>query len=119
MGRHEKVSALLSSAVQGAQKRAAEVTRTALRGGIDAATNAAQKVVDLVTDPAVLADMIIASTAAQESVNEILRERKSIYRIGEVQISIGLQPQVTFAISRLGDLDASSSSAIIDDAVEA
>ena len=59
-------------------------------------------------DPGVLADLIIKSTALQEMTNASLREKKSPYRIAEVNIAASIPPGVTFAIGRVddqGDLD--------------
>lgn len=113
MSESRKVTSLLASTMKAAQRTAAEATKSAVRAGVETATSATQKVSDLVADPTVLANVVIASTAAQEKVNEILRQRGSIYRIGEVQLTMGLPPQVSFSINRLSDPDASSSSELI------
>ena len=110
----EKLSSVLSSAMKAAQRTAAEATKAVVKAGAETATSATQKVASVVADPSILADLVIASTAAQEKVNAILQQRKSIYRIGEVQITLALPPEVTFAISRVGDPDASSSADLLE-----
>ena len=57
-------------------------------------------------DPGILADIIIKATAIQESANGALRERGSVYRIGEITITATIPPQIGFAIERLGDAEA-------------
>jgi hypothetical protein len=54
-------------------------------------------------DPGILADVVIKATALQETANRALRQKGSMYRIGEITITAGLPPQVGFTIARLGD----------------
>ena len=56
-------------------------------------------------DPGVLADLIVKATALQEMTNGSLREKHSPYRISEVSITASIPPGVSFAISRLEDVD--------------
>ena len=56
-------------------------------------------------DPGVLADLIIKATALQEMTNASLREKRSPYRISEVGITASIPPGVTFAISRIDDIE--------------
>ena len=56
-------------------------------------------------DPGVLADLIIKATAAQEKANMALRDRKSPYRIAEINITATIPPQVGFSVARMGDMD--------------
>jgi hypothetical protein len=54
-------------------------------------------------DPSVLADLIIKSTALQEMTNTSLREKRSPYRISEVNITASIPPGITFSIGRQDD----------------
>jgi len=56
-------------------------------------------------DPAILADIIIKSTAIQETANRALKAKGSVYRIGEVTITATIPPQIGFAINRIGDVE--------------
>lgn len=56
-------------------------------------------------DPAVLADIIIKATALQERANTALKAKGSPYRISQIEIGASIPPSVSFAISRLDDLD--------------
>jgi hypothetical protein len=55
-------------------------------------------------DPGILADLVIKATAIQEIANRSLREKGSIYRIGEITITASIPPQIGFAIERIGDV---------------
>jgi hypothetical protein len=54
-------------------------------------------------DPGILADLVIKATAIQEIANRSLRDKGSIYRIGEITITASIPPQIGFAIVRIGD----------------
>ena len=56
-------------------------------------------------DPRLLADLIIKSTALQEKTNLALREKASVYRIGQVEITATIPPQISFAITRVDDVE--------------
>lgn len=56
-------------------------------------------------DPRLLADLIIKSTALQEKTNLALAEKESAYRIGQVEITAAIPPQVSFAIVRIDDVE--------------
>ena len=99
-----------------AQQAAGMVTHTAAdpetqerlgqsaRSALGAARRGVSTVVERI-DPGVLADLIIKSTALQEMTNASLREKKSPYRIAEVNITASIPPGITFAISRVDDVD--------------
>jgi hypothetical protein len=70
------------------------------RAAMGAARRGVSTVVERI-DPGVLADLIIKATALQEMTNNSLREKRSPYRISEVDITASIPPGVTFAISRL------------------
>src|SRR6476619_1194140 len=74
------------------------------RAAMGAARRGVSTVVERI-DPGVLADLIIKSTALQEMTNASLREKKSPYRIAEVNITASIPPGITFAISRVDDVD--------------
>jgi hypothetical protein len=56
-------------------------------------------------DPGTLAELIVKATYLQELTNKALRQKGSMYRIGEISISASIPPAVSFAISRLGDIE--------------
>lgn len=62
---------------------------------------ASQGVHDLST-PEVKAQMLKA-TALQEKANRSLQIKESAYRIGEIQITATIPPQIGFSIVRIGD----------------
>jgi hypothetical protein len=74
------------------------------RSALGAARRGVSTVVERI-DPGVLADLIIKSTALQEMTNASLREKRSPYRIAEVNITASVPPGITFAISRVDDVD--------------
>lgn len=55
-------------------------------------------------DPGLLADIVIKATALQEKTNLALHAKGSAYRIGEVNITVALPPQISFSIVRVTDL---------------
>jgi hypothetical protein len=54
-------------------------------------------------DPKILADVVIKATSLQERANESLRERGSVYRIGEIGIGASIPPSINFTIQRVDD----------------
>src|SRR4249919_2936634 len=74
------------------------------RSALGAARRGVSTVVERI-DPGVLADLIIKSTALQETTNDSLRAKKSPYRIAEVNITASIPPGITFSISRVDDVD--------------
>jgi hypothetical protein len=85
------------------QRKAREALEAAGRGAKDAAAMARKGVTTVIEriEPATLADVIIRATAVQEKTNESLRQKGSLYRISEVQISASIPPGINFAISRI------------------
>ena len=54
-------------------------------------------------DPKILADVVIKATSLQERANASLKERGSVYRIGEIGIGAAIPPSITFTIERVDD----------------
>jgi hypothetical protein len=54
-------------------------------------------------DPKILADVVIKATSLQERANASLKERGSVYRIGEIGIGASIPPSITFTIERVDD----------------
>ena len=104
------------AAAEQAQQAAGMATKTAgdpatqeklgqqARSALGAARRGVSTVVERI-DPGVLADLIIKSTALQETTNDSLRAKKSPYRIAEVNITASIPPGITFSISRVDDVD--------------
>lgn len=57
-------------------------------------------------DPKILADVVVKATSLQERANISLRERGSVYRIGEIAIGASIPPSIQFSIVRVDDVDA-------------
>ena len=54
-------------------------------------------------DPKILADVVVKATSLQERANASLKERGSVYRIGEIAIGASIPPSITFTIERVDD----------------
>ena len=54
-------------------------------------------------DPKILADIVIKATSLQERANASLKDRGSVYRIGEIGIGASIPPSITFTIERVDD----------------
>jgi hypothetical protein len=54
-------------------------------------------------DPKILADVVIKATSLQERANASLKDRGSVYRIGEIGIGASIPPSITFTIERVDD----------------
>jgi hypothetical protein len=54
-------------------------------------------------DPKILADVVVKATSLQERANASLRDRGSVYRIGEISIGASIPPSITFTIERVED----------------
>lgn len=54
-------------------------------------------------DPKILADVVVKATSLQERANASLKERGSVYRIGEIGIGASIPPSITFTIERVDD----------------
>mgnify|MGYP001951080677 CR=1 FL=1 len=48
----------------------------------------------------IIADTIIKAVAKQESVNALLEARGSNYRVGDIDLTMGIPPSVTFSVRR-------------------
>ncbi len=111
---------LAREAAEAAAAKAGEAASSATRTAQDPATQeklsvqakqamgAARRGISTVVeriDPGVLADLIVKATALQEMTNGSLREKRSPYRISEVSITASIPPGISFAISRLDDVD--------------
>jgi len=56
-------------------------------------------------DPRILADVVVKATSLQERANASLKERGSVYRIGEIAIGASIPPSIQFTIVRVDDPD--------------
>src|SRR5690349_1454656 len=120
----KKAREMAESAATQAQTAAGAVTRTAhdpetqdrlsqqARSAMGAARRGVSTVVERI-DPSVLADLIIKATALQEMTNDALRQKRSPYRISEVDITASIPPGVTFAIARLEPAEADLAGATV------
>jgi hypothetical protein len=114
-------------AAEAARVRAAEVARAANakasdpaahervgRGAREALGAARRRVATVVEriDPDTLAELVIKATALQEKTNGSLRAKRSPYRISEIQIVASIPPGIAFSISRIGDEETLSGTAV-------
>jgi hypothetical protein len=112
-------------AAQQAAKIGGEVGREAAKVGAEVGSKAAVTIKDPATqararsalnkakrgfttaleriDPKILADVVIKATSLQERANASLKERGSVYRIGEIGIGAAIPPSITFTIERVDD----------------
>ena len=86
----------INQTLAGASQRSREAVGLARRG--------VNTVIERI-DPGTLAELIVKATALQEMTNTALRAKGSPYRISEVSISASIPPGVTFAISRIDDVE--------------
>ena len=77
-------------------------TENHFRKAKEAASKVGEKSIELISDRR-LADLVMLAASKQESVNEVLRERGSNYRVADIDIEMGLPPSVTFGIRRTGE----------------
>lgn len=63
-------------------------------------------------DAGTLAELVIKATALQEKTNASLRDKKSPYRINEISISASIPPGISFTISRIGEGEILSGTAV-------
>lgn len=82
-------------------------TQARVKGGLASAGRGARTIVERI-DPSILADVVIKATGLQEKANARLRQKGSIYRIGEILVSASLPPGITFTVTRIGDADEDS-----------
>jgi hypothetical protein len=112
-------------AAQQAAKIGGEVGREAAKVGAEVGSKAAVTIKDPATqararsalnkakrgfttaleriDPKILADVVIKATSLQERANASLKDRGSVYRIGEIGIGAAIPPSITFTIERVDD----------------
>jgi len=76
-------------------------------GIIDQAKEVANTAVDKAKEKSIgddfLADVIIKHTTKQEHINEILQSKASNYRIGNIEIEVGIPPKVAYVIEKKSD----------------
>ena len=77
-------------------------THAKVKKGLTSAGRGARTMVERI-DPGILADVVIKATALQERANARLRQKGSVYRIGEIQVTASLPPGISFSIERLAD----------------
>lgn len=77
-------------------------TQARVKGGIQKAGRGARTMVERI-DPGILAEVVIKATALQEKANARLRQKGSIYRIGELQVTASIPPGISFTILRVDD----------------
>jgi hypothetical protein len=107
---------MAEAAAEQAQQAAGMASRTAAdpatqeklgqqaRAAMGAARRGVTTVVERI-DPGTLADLIIKATALQELTNASLRLKRSPYRISEVSITASIPPGISFAISRIDEVE--------------
>ena len=98
----EGIGAMTTPEAKAEMREAASHAAGQMRGAAGQAKRGLVSALDKI-DPGILADVVIKATALQETANRALRQKGSIYRIGEITITASLPPQVGFAIVRLGD----------------
>jgi hypothetical protein len=124
----DRAKQVAGQAASTAAKVGAEVGREAAKVGAEVGTKAATTIRDPATqararsalnkakrgfttaleriDPKILADVVVKATSLQERANASLKERGSVYRIGEIGIGAAIPPSITFTIERVDDPDA-------------
>jgi hypothetical protein len=124
----DRAKQVAGQAASTAAKVGAEVGREAAKVGAEVGTKAATTIRDPATqararsalnkakrgfttaleriDPRILADVVVKATSLQERANASLKERGSVYRIGEIGIGAAIPPSITFTIERVDDPDA-------------
>ena len=85
--------------------RAAAALRKAKRGF----TTALERI-----DPKILADVVVKATSLQERANASLKDRGSVYRIGEIAIGASIPPSIQFSIVRTDDPTGSDSRTLLE-----
>jgi hypothetical protein len=73
---------------------------------LDKAKAISNKVTDSVTDfssDELIANTIIKAVKKQESVNALLKEKGSNYRVGDIDLQMGIPPTVSFGVRRITD----------------
>jgi len=128
MGFMERARLAAAQAAVAAAKVGGEVGREAAKVGAEVGHQAATTIRDPATkaraksalnkakhgfttaleriDPKILADVVVKATSLQERANASLKDRGSVYRIGEIGIGASIPPSITFTIERVDDPDA-------------
>ena len=74
---------------------------------VDQAKNFANTIVDKIKGKELgddfFADFIIKQTGKQEHINEILASKGSNYRIGNIELEVGIPPKVVYVIDKQSD----------------
>ena len=73
---------------------------------LDKAKKLSDKVAESVTDfssDEVIANTIVKAVDKQEKVNAILKDKGSNYRIGDIDLGMGIPPTVTFGVRRINE----------------
>jgi hypothetical protein len=121
----DRAKQVAGQAATTAAKVGAEVGREAAKVGAEVGTKAAVTIRDPATqararsalnkakrgfttaleriDPKILADVVVKATSLQERANASLKDRGSVYRIGEIGIGASIPPSITFTIERVDD----------------
>lgn len=121
----DRAKQVAGQAATTAAKVGAEVGREAAKVGAEVGTKAATTIRDPATkaraksalnkakhgfttaleriDPKILADVVVKATSLQERANKSLKDRGSVYRIGEIGIGASIPPSITFTIERVDD----------------
>ena len=113
-----EAAASQAQAAAGAATRSAQDPETQerlsqqARSAMGAARRGVSTVIERI-DPGVLADLIIKATALQEMTNASLRDKRSPYRISEVNITASIPPGVTFSIGRLESDDGTMAGTVL------
>lgn len=82
-------------------------------GLLDKAKQLGDKVNESITtfsSDEVIASTVMKAVEKQEKINAILRERGCNYRIGDIELGMGIPPSVTFGVRRIDDKDEPTSS---------
>lgn len=82
-------------------------------GLLDKAKQLGDKVNESITtfsSDEVIASTVMKAVEKQEKINAILRERGCNYRIGDIELGMGIPPSVTFGVQRIDDRDEPTSS---------
>ena len=98
----QSISSMATPEAKAEMRQAASQMGGQMKGAADQAKRGLITALDRI-DPGILADIVIKATAIQEVANRSLRQKGSIYRIGEITVTATIPPQIGFSISRLGD----------------
>jgi hypothetical protein len=137
----EKARQAAGAAATAAAKVSVEVGSQAARVGADVGSKAAHQAATTIKDPAtkaraaaalrkakhgfttaleridpkILADVVVKATSLQERANASLKERGSLYRIGEIAIGASIPPSIQFSIVRTDDPNGTDSQTLLEE----